>query len=252
MSRAKKRRVDEILVTRGLALTLDEARPLIMAGLVYGESRRFEKAGELIAEDTPLFIRQKETTFVSRGGVKLEGTLKEFQVSPNGKVCLDLGASTGGFTEVLLLHGARKVYSVDVGTAQLHHRLLTDERVVSMEKTHLDNLTPEMFQEVPELAVADLSFISVTRVFPVLMRVMARPFVAILLVKPQFEAAREDVPPGGILENDEVIDSVLIKVQQKASEAGFMVKRICDSPIRGREGNREFFLYLEYSKSSST
>lgn len=246
----KKIRLDVLLVDRGLAETREKAQRLIRAGLVHSENTRLDKPGRTMDPDIPLFVKGTDCPYVSRGGLKLEGALKEFQFDPKGKVALDLGASTGGFTDCLLQQGVPLVYAIDVGRGQLHNRLLNDERVISRERTHMDNLTPEDFDPQPEVCVADLSFISLRRAYPVVKRVLAPGGVAILLVKPQFEVGRNLLPRGGVVTDEKLQQKVLEDLAEAAREEGFEVLGSTVSPIKGGDGNREFFLMLRLSDSS--
>ncbi len=239
-----KKRLDMVLVERGLAESREKAQRLIRAGLVYSENERLEKPGRLVAEDIKLSVKGSDCPYVSRGGLKLEGALEAFGHDPAGEVALDLGASTGGFTDCLLQRGARLVYAIDVGRGQLHNRLAPDPRVKSRERTHLDSLEPEQFDPRPGLAVADLSFISLRRSYPVLRRVLCRGGRAILLVKPQFEVGRDRLPRGGVVGDAGLQRNVVRDLAKAAREEGFEVLGDCESPVTGADGNREFFLYL--------
>lgn len=240
----KSERVDILLVNQGFADSTEKAQRLIRAGLVTSENQKLDKPGVKIPIDTILSVKGSECPYVSRGGMKLAGALREFGVNPIGQVCLDLGSSTGGFTDCLLQHGAEKVYAIDVGTAQLHHNLLNHDRVISREKTHMNDLQPTDFSPAPTFAVADLSFISLRRSYPVLKRVMAPGSQAILLVKPQFEVPKELLPKGGVLEDQALQLKVLADLSLAAKEEGFEVSGTCLSPLKGGDGNQEFFLWL--------
>jgi 23S rRNA (cytidine1920-2'-O)/16S rRNA (cytidine1409-2'-O)-methyltransferase len=242
-----KQRLDLLLVERGLAESRERAQRLIRAGLVYTESERLDKPGRLVAADIQIFLKGSDCPYVSRGGLKLAGALDTFAVDPRGRVALDLGASTGGFTDCLLQRGAQRVYTIDVGTNQLHEKLRADSRVVVREKTHIDAVEPGLFSEPPTLAVADLSFISLRRAYAPLRRVLAPTGEAVLLVKPQFEVGREKVPRGGVVIDPALHQQVLDELATAASDAGFIVKGRCASPINGGDGNREFFLHLANS-----
>ncbi|MFN3336116.1 MAG: TlyA family RNA methyltransferase [Thermomicrobium sp.] len=238
-----KRRVraDELLLTRGLATTRSQARALIMAGRVWHGDRRVEKPGELLPPDADLRLTQ-EPRYVSRGGEKLEFALRKFALDVNGLVCADFGASTGGFTDVLLQHGARRVYAIDVGYGQLHYRLRQDPRVVVMERTNVRYL--ESLPEPIDLVTIDVSFISLRLVLPAARRVLRPGGQIIALVKPQFEAGKGKVGKGGIVRDPAVHREVLERVIATALELGFSVEGLVRSPIRGAEGNIEFLLLL--------
>lgn len=241
----RKVRLDVLLVERGLAESREKAQRLIRAGLVHSASARLDKPGVQVAEDAAITVKGTDCPYVSRGGLKLEGALAAFGHDPAGQVCLDLGASTGGFTDCLVQRGARMVYAIDVGRGQLHERLLRDGRVVSRERTHLDTLEPGQFDPPPALATADLSFISLRRAFPVLRRVLAPGGRAIVLVKPQFEAGRERVPPSGVVTDPLLHRDIVDALKAAAESEGLGVLGECESPIQGGDGNREFFLYLQ-------
>jgi 23S rRNA (cytidine1920-2'-O)/16S rRNA (cytidine1409-2'-O)-methyltransferase len=241
-------RLDVLLVERGLAETREKAQRLIRAGLVHTAGERLDKPGRLVDAVLDVTVKGTDCPYVSRGGLKLEGALRAFGIVPVGVVALDLGASTGGFTDCLLQHGAARVVAVDVGRGQLHRRLELDPRVESRERTHLDALSADQFVPRPTLAVVDLSFISVRRALPVLARVLAAGGRAVVLVKPQFEAGRAAVPASGVVTDPAVHARVLEEVRLAAMAAGFAVLGQCDSPITGADGNREFFLHLALEK----
>ncbi len=239
-----RKRVDVLLVERGLAETREKAQRLIRAGLVHSESEKLDKPGKLVPESTELKVKGNDCPYVSRGGLKLAGAMEHFKVSSSERVALDLGASTGGFTDYLLQHGAIYVYAVDVGRAQLHEKLRQDDRVANWEKTHMDSLEAEHFDPRPDLCVADLSFISLKRAFPVIRRIMPPESEAVLLVKPQFEAGKDKVPKGGVIRDESIQREAVENVIRAAEEAGFRVKGSVPCVIRGTEGNQEYFLYL--------
>lgn len=237
-------RLDQLLVQRGLAESREKAQRLIRAGLVHAPGERLDKPGRLVDPEAEITVKGAECPYVSRGGLKLEGALSAFDYNPSRVVAVDIGASTGGFTDCLLQQGARFVYAIDVGRGQLHRRLETDSRVVSRERTHLDRLEADQFDPRATLAVADLSFISLRRAFPVIRRILPTGGRAILLVKPQFEAGREHVPRSGVVTDERVHDRVREELKQSALEAGLTFIDECESPILGGEGNKEFFFYL--------
>ncbi|MDX1973937.1 MAG: TlyA family RNA methyltransferase [Candidatus Sumerlaeia bacterium] len=239
-----KIRLDTLLHQRGLAESREKAQRLIRAGVVHTTDKRLEKPGLLVDDALPLFVKGTDCPYVSRGGLKLAGALVAFQLNPEGIVALDLGASTGGFTDCLLQRGAEKVYAIDVGRGQLHHNLQLNPRVVSREQTHLDSLEPEQFKPAPGAVVADLSFISLSRAYPVIQRLLEPGGWAVLLVKPQFEVGRDQVPQGGVIRDTALQQQVLERLNQEAVEKGFELRGTCESPITGGDGNREFFQYL--------
>lgn len=237
-------RLDVLLVERGLAESREKAQRLIRAGLVHSQNERLEKPGRMVDADLDVRVKGTDCPYVSRGGLKLAGALDEFEFNPNGLVCIDLGASTGGFTDCLLQRGAARVYAIDVGRGQMHEKLRQDERVVSRERTHIDSLEPTQFVPRPTLAVADLSFISLKRLFPVLHRVLPEGAHAICLVKPQFEVGKDRVPKGGVITDEKLRASVLEEVAEAAHSEGLHVLAQIESPITGADGNVEYFLYL--------
>lgn len=235
-----RQRLDEALVARGLAETRSQARALIMAGAVRMGDRVLDKPG-MPAPDGPLAVRGAGR-FVSRGGEKLARALAVFQVAPMGLVCADLGASTGGFTDCLRRAGAARVYAVDVGYGQLHWKLRQDPRVVAIERTNARYLTA--LPEPVQLVVADLSFISLALLLPVIHRLLAPGGQAIVLVKPQFEAGRAAVGKGGVVRDPAVHRAVLERFVADAQHAGFDVRGLTPSPLRGPAGNVEFLAHL--------
>lgn len=238
-----RQRADILLQVQGLADSPAKARALIMTGCVYAGTRRVEKAAELLPAGTELHIKGKEHDFVSRGALKLQAALDHFAVSPAGKVCLDVGASTGGFTELLLRRGAIQVYAVDVGTNQLDWKLRNDPRVTSLERCDARTLTSALIPEAPRLITADISFVSLTIALPAALRLAAPTATAILLIKPQFELPAHEVPPGGIVTDTAAQQAMCDKVQAWLQEAiGWRVQGIIPSPITGRDGNQEYLI----------
>ena len=239
---ARKIRADLLLARRGLAESREQAQILIMEGLVFTPDGRALKAGSLLAEDAPLEVRGR-LPYVSRGGLKLAHALDAFGLDPDGLAALDVGASTGGFTDCLLQRGARKVYALDVGHGQLHHRLRQDERVAVMEKRNARH--PFDLPEPVGLAVIDVSFISLTLVIPQAVAHLKPDCYIAALVKPQFEAQRGQVGRGGVVKDPKVHAETLGRVALWAVAEGLRVRNICPSPILGDKGNREFFLLLQ-------
>lgn len=244
MSGGPRLRLDVLLVERGLAESREKAQRLIRAGLVYTENERLDKPGRTVDADLEVFVRGNECPYVSRGGLKLAGALDAFLYDPAGVVAVDLGASTGGFTDCLLQHGAQLVYAIDVGRGQLHRKLETNPRVISRERTHIDGLEPEQFDPRPTLAVADLSFISLRRAFPVIHRILPTGGRAILLVKPQFEVGKDLLPRGGVVTDEALQQKVVNDLSAAAADEGLTELGRCESPIHGGDGNREYFLLL--------
>lgn len=238
-----KQRADLLLVTRGLAESRARAQALIMAGKVFCGEQRVAKAGQPIPDDQPLEVRGQDHPWVSRGGVKLAHALDHFGLSPEGRVCLDVGASTGGFTDVLLHHGAAKVFAVDVGHGQLAWKLRSDPRVVTLEKTNARYLDAAQVPEPIAALVCDASFIGLEALLPRPLALCADQAWAVALIKPQFEAGPEAVGKGGVVRDQAVHQAVCARVQAWwAALPGWQVLGISESPITGPEGNREFLI----------
>ena len=240
----KKIRLDQLVFDRGLTESRERARTTIMSGVVFVNGQRVDKPGTAIDPEAVIEIHGDVLPFVSRGGFKLDKALKVFPVDPEGKVCLDCGASTGGFTDVLLQHGARKVYSVDVGYGQLAWKLRTDERVVNLERTNLRYVTREQIPEPIELAVMDVSFISIRLILPAVKELLCPDADYICLIKPQFEAGREEVGKKGVVRDPAVHERVVQGILDFAPEIGFSVVGLDFSPIKGPEGNIEYLCHL--------
>ena len=238
-----KRRADQLLVDRGLVESRTRAQALILAGKIFSGERRVEKAGDPLAEDAKLEVRGQDHPWVSRGGLKLQHALAEFVLSPQGRICLDIGASTGGFTDVLLTHGAARVHAVDVGHGQLAWKLRTDPRVVVHEKTNARYLTAETIADPIGALVCDASFIGLATLLPAPLALCAPGAWAVALIKPQFEAGRDRVGRKGVVRDPAVHAAVCERVRQWwAGLPGWVVLGIAESPITGPEGNREFLL----------
>jgi len=235
-----KLRLDKLLVERGLAPSRTRAEALVMAGRVAVKGLTNPKPGTEVPTDAQIAVSEPEHPWVSRGGVKLAAGLDAFGVDPAGKVCLDVGASTGGFTDVLLARGAAKVYAVDVGYGQLHAKLRSDPRVVLREKVNARLLSRAEVPEPVALAVADVSFISLTLIFPALVPLLAPAAELVVLVKPQFESARGEVGKGGIVRDAAVRDRAVARVVAAATVLGLSHRGTAPSPIRGQDGNQEF------------
>jgi 23S rRNA (cytidine1920-2'-O)/16S rRNA (cytidine1409-2'-O)-methyltransferase len=235
-------RLDRLLVDRGLAPTRERAKALIMAGLVVVEEERIDKAGTLVPPGAVIRLKGDGNPYVSRGGLKLEGALQIFGIDVNGVVALDIGASTGGFTDCLLQRGARKVYAVDVGYSQIDWKLRTDERVVIFEKTNIRYFPDERIGDTIGLAVIDVSFISLKLVLPVAVRLTGENAGILALIKPQFEAGKDEVGKG-VIRDPDVHRRVVDEIAAFSTELELEVMGTCESPITGPAGNREFFLY---------
>ena len=243
MARVAKKRLDQILVERGLAESRTRAQALIMAGKVFTDNRRLDKAGQMLAEDQVLKVTGQEHPWVSRGGVKLAAGLSHFAIAPRGAVAIDVGASPGGFTDVLLPHGAARVYAVDVGHGQLAWKLRSDPRVAVLEKTNARLLGPEAVPELADLVVCDASFISLKLVLPAALALTRPGANLIALIKPQFEAGREAVGKKGVVRDPAVHAAICADIQAwLAAEMGWLVIGVTESPLRGPEGNIEFLI----------
>jgi 23S rRNA (cytidine1920-2'-O)/16S rRNA (cytidine1409-2'-O)-methyltransferase len=239
-AKAGKLRLDRLLVERGLAESRTRAEALILAGRVRVTGRENAKPGTPVPPDTEVAVTGPEHPWVSRGGVKLAAALDHFGIDPAGRVCLDVGASTGGFTDVLLARGAQRVYAVDVGYGQLHAKLRTDPRVVLLEKVNARGLSRSEVPEPVALVVADVSFISLTMILPAVVPLLAPGAAAVLLVKPQFESARGEVGKGGIVRDPAVRRRAVARVAAAAAGLGLAALGTIPSPIRGADGNEEF------------
>ncbi|MDA7027005.1 TlyA family RNA methyltransferase [Bacillus sp. CLL-7-23] len=245
---AKKERLDVLLVERGLIETREKAKRAIMAGIVYTNENRLDKPGEKVDRSIPLTIKGNQLKYVSRGGLKLEKALKEFQLSLRGKLMIDIGSSTGGFTDCALQNGAVRSYAVDVGYNQLAWKLRQDERVIVMERTNFRYCTSADFTEgMPEFATIDVSFISLKMILPVLKKLLVPGSDCVALVKPQFEAGRELVGKKGIVRDPIVHRHVLNDINQFAAKQGYHCQDASFSPITGGDGNIEFLLHLRWS-----
>jgi 23S rRNA (cytidine1920-2'-O)/16S rRNA (cytidine1409-2'-O)-methyltransferase len=248
----KKLRADQLLVTRGLAESRTRAQALIMAGAVFSGERKLSKAGDMLAEDAPLEVRGKDHPWVSRGGIKLDHGLTHFGFDVTNEVGLDVGSSTGGFTDVLLSRGATKVYAVDVGTNQLAWKLRQDPRVVVYEQTNARTLDSSIVPEPIDIVVCDASFISLAKVLEAPLKLAKPGAKLVALVKPQFEAGREEVGKGGVVRDPSVHERICAEVKAWVESQRWTVLGITPSPITGPQGNIEFLLGAEKTGDSST
>jgi len=244
MKQPPKKRIDQLIVDLGLAESRQKAQALILAGHVMVNGQRAEKAGQMAATDAVVAVGQP-SQFVGRGGLKMQAAISHFHIEAKGKVCLDIGSSTGGFTDCLLQSGAARVHAVDVGTNQLDWKLRSDPRVVVHEQVNARYLKPEDIGELCDIAVCDVSFISVTLILPVIPPLLRENAEMVILVKPQFEVGRGEVGKGGIVRDPELHDAVCRKVESLVRDLGFQTE-IIDSPILGAEGNREFLLHASH------
>lgn len=239
-----KERLDVLLVKQGLAASREKAKAVIMSGIVFVDGQREDKAGSVFDEKAKIEIRGTTLKYVSRGGLKLEKAMEHFDVAMSGRVCMDVGASTGGFTDCMLQNGAVKVYAVDVGHGQLDWKLRNDERVVCMERTNIRYVTREQIEEPVSFASIDVSFISLTKVLGPVKALLAEDGEVVCLIKPQFEAGREKVGKKGVVRDELVHKEVIHKVMDFASSIGFIPCNLEFSPIKGPEGNIEYLLHL--------
>jgi len=250
-SKTKKIRLDRLLVERGLTPTRERARALIMAGAVLVDEVVVDKAGTQVSTDSTVRIKGEDNPYVSRGGLKLKGALDHFGIDPRGSVVLDVGVSTGGFTDCLLQEGAEKVYAVDVGYGQLAWKLRINERVVLFERENIRYFSGDGIDDDIDLVTIDVSFISLKLVLPAVINLIGEGAVILALIKPQFEAGRADVGKKGVVRDPVVHKRVVDDVVAFSKEIGCAVEGTCESPITGPAGNREFFLYATKEGSGS-
>lgn len=240
-----KERLDVLLIKKGLAPSREKAKAVIMAGSVYVDGQKEDKAGSVFDEESAqIEVRGHALPYVSRGGLKLEKALQVFPITLTDKICMDIGASTGGFTDCMLQNGAAKVYSVDVGYGQLDWKLRQDERVVCMEKTNFRYMTPEDIPDVLDFASVDVSFISLDKILTPAYALLKEQGEMVALIKPQFEAGREKVGKKGVVREPKVHEEVIAKIVRHADEVSFEVLGLSYSPIRGPEGNIEYLIHL--------
>lgn len=240
-----KQRLDNLVLERGLAPSIEKARALIMAGQVVAGDHTADKAGQQVAIDADIRLRGEVLPYVSRGGLKLRKALDQFGIDVAGLVAVDVGSSTGGFTDCLLQAGAVKVFAIDVGYGQLAWKLQQDPRVISMERTNIRSVTPDQLDDVPELAVVDASFISLSKVLPATVGLLKPEARIIALIKPQFEVGKGEVGEGGIVRDPAAHEKVIEDVRRTAQDLGLTVAGLCESPITGADGNREFLILLQ-------
>ncbi|MDP6558927.1 MAG: TlyA family RNA methyltransferase [Candidatus Binatia bacterium] len=241
---AKRERLDESLIRRGLATSREEGKRRIMAGEVLVDDWPVTKVGTLVNLEAPIRLRGRSSPYVSRGGLKLEKAVDDFAVQVRDRVVLDVGASTGGFTDCLLRRGARLVYAVDVGYGQFDWKLRNDPRIIVFEKKNIRTLRPEELSDAPELAVVDVSFISLRLVIPQVMKVLADPGEILALIKPQFEVGKGKVGKGGVVRSGNEHLRVVGEIREAAETMGLEVGGVMESPLLGPKGNKEFFIHL--------
>ena len=243
-----KERLDVLLVKRGLAESREKAKAIIMSGIVYVEDQKEDKAGTTFDENAKIEVRGSTLKYVSRGGLKLEKAMQKFPITLSGKVCMDVGSSTGGFTDCMLQNGATKVYAIDVGHGQLAWKLRNDERVVCMEKTNIRYVVPEDIDELAAFSSIDVSFISLTKVLLPVKNLLTEDGQVVCLIKPQFEAGREKVGKKGVVRDRAVHEEVIRMVMDYASSIDFYPLALDFSPVKGPEGNIEYLLFLSKNK----
>ena len=248
MEKQKKQRLDVLLVEKGLAPSREKAKAIIMAGLVYVDGNKEDKAGTTFPENAVIEVKGKTLPYVSRGGLKLEKAMQKFPITLSGKVCMDVGSSTGGFTDCMLQNGATKVYAIDVGHGQLAWKLRNDERVVCMEKTNIRYVVPEDIDELAAFSSIDVSFISLTKVLLPVKNLLTEDGQVVCLIKPQFEAGREKVGKKGVVRDRAVHEEVIRMVMDYASSIDFYPLALDFSPVKGPEGNIEYLLFLSKNK----
>jgi len=241
-NKAKKQRLDLLLVERSLAESREKAQAIIFAGQVLINGQKQDKAGALVPVDAEIRILGETLRYVGRGGLKLEAALKEFHVPVHGKIALDVGASTGGFTDCLLQHGVQKVYAVDVGYGQIAWKLRQDPRVMVIERVNIRDMAPSLIAEPVDVAVIDVSFISLEKVIPSVLNFLKPEAMIVALIKPQFEVGREQVGKGGIVRDETARTMAVKKVEDFVRGVGLEVKGIISSPITGQDGNVEYLI----------
>lgn len=246
---AEKERIDKLMVQRQLAGSRERARSLIMAGRVLVNEQVVDKVGTRVDAATEIRLKGDDIPYVSRGGLKLAEALQTFALDVAGRTAIDVGASTGGFTDCLLQKGAARVFAVDVGYGQLAWQLREDDRVVNLERTNIRMLQPEQLDETPDLAVIDASFISLDKVLPPTLKLLQPGSDVIALIKPQFEVGKGLVGKGGVVRDPELHEQVVARIKALASELGCQVLGLCESPILGPKGNREFLIHLRTESS---
>jgi 23S rRNA (cytidine1920-2'-O)/16S rRNA (cytidine1409-2'-O)-methyltransferase len=245
----KKSRLDSLLVEKGLVKSRQRAKAIIMAGKVLVDNNPIDKPGTFIENDAKIIIKLDDNPFVSRGGLKLNNALKKIPVSVKDLTCIDIGASTGGFTDCLLQHGAAKVYAVDVGYGQFDWSLRQDPRVVVIERTNIRHMPYEKISEKVDIVVADTSFISLKIVIPSAEKFMKNDTVVLALIKPQFEAGRKNIGKGGVVRDTKIREAVVENLNFFFKNRGYLVNRVIPSPVLGPKGNQEYIIVLKYKKN---
>lgn len=245
MTTIQKERIDKLLFNKGLVQSREKAKALIMAGQIIVNDNRVDKAGTLVPVGSDIRIRGEQMPFVSRGGLKLEHAIQHFNINVGGKVAIDVGASTGGFTDCLLQRDIQKVYAIDVGYGQMDLKVKNDPRVTSIERTNIRDLPPEGIPEKADLAVIDVSFISLTKVLPHILPLLKEEAEIVALIKPQFEVGKGEVGKGGIVKDPDKVDQVIDDIICFIKQLGLTTKGTIESPILGAKGNREILIYIK-------
>lgn len=248
----KKERLDILLVEKGIFTSRERAKTNIMAGKIFVDGQRVDKSGEKVNIDSEIIFKGQEIPYVSRGGLKLEKAMKEFNISLNDKTCMDIGASTGGFTDCMLQNGAKKVFSVDVGYGQFAWKLRTDPRVVCMERTNIRYVTPEEIGEPVDFASIDVSFISLKKIMPATKNLLSENGEVVALIKPQFEAGREKVGKKGVVRDINVHNEVVMSIVEYLQSENLNILYVGYSPIKGPEGNIEYLVYFSKDKNKES
>ncbi|MDY4251754.1 MULTISPECIES: TlyA family RNA methyltransferase [unclassified Clostridium] len=244
----KKERLDILLVEKGIFTSRERAKTSIMAGKIFVDGQRVDKAGEKVSVDAEIIFKGQEIPYVSRGGLKLEKAMKEFGISLKNKTCMDIGASTGGFTDCMLQNGAKKVFSIDVGYGQFAWKLRTDPRVVCMERTNIRYVTPDDIGELTDFASIDVSFISLKKIMPATINLLSDRGEVVALIKPQFEAGKEKVGKKGVVRDINVHNEVVKSIVDYLLSQGLNILALSYSPIKGPEGNIEYLVYFTKDK----
>ncbi|WP_294186619.1 TlyA family RNA methyltransferase [uncultured Clostridium sp.] len=244
----KKERLDILLVEKGIFTSRERAKTSIMAGKIFVDGQRVDKAGEKVSVDAEIIFKGQEIPYVSRGGLKLEKAMKEFGISLENKTCMDIGASTGGFTDCMLQNGAKKVFSIDVGYGQFAWKLRTDPRVVCMERTNIRYVTPDDIGELTDFASIDVSFISLKKIMPATINLLSDKGEVVVLIKPQFEAGKEKVGKKGVVRDINVHNEVVKSIVDYLLSQGLNILSLSYSPIKGPEGNIEYLVYFTKDK----
>ncbi len=244
----KKERLDILLVEKGIFTSRERAKTSIMAGKIFVDGQRVDKAGEKVSVDAEIIFKGQEIPYVSRGGLKLEKAMKEFGISLKNKTCMDIGASTGGFTDCMLQNGAKKVFSIDVGYGQFAWKLRTDPRVVCMERTNIRYVTPDDIGELTDFASIDVSFISLKKIMPATINLLSDKGEVVALIKPQFEAGKEKVGKKGVVRDINVHNEVVKSIVDYLLSQGLNILSLSYSPIKGPEGNIEYLVYFTKDK----